>query len=143
VAETCQGVIAIDGKVLRRSFDTASAKSALHMVSAWGGASSVWCSPSRKGDCALALKGNQGTLHADVSLFLNDPQTMAITTDTTVDGDHVDGGPGRIETRTSVVATDIGWLQEGHQWPGLAASARSSAPIGAWKTAPVGVSTSP
>ncbi|MEA2830758.1 MAG: hypothetical protein QOF22_1506, partial [Bradyrhizobium sp.] len=35
-AETCRGVIAIDGKVLRRSFDTASAKSCLHMVSAWG-----------------------------------------------------------------------------------------------------------
>jgi hypothetical protein len=35
-AETCQGVVAIDGKALRRSFDTASAKSSLHMVSAWG-----------------------------------------------------------------------------------------------------------
>ena len=35
-AEACQGVVAIDGKVLRRSFDTASGKSALHMVSAWG-----------------------------------------------------------------------------------------------------------
>jgi predicted transposase YbfD/YdcC len=35
-AEAAQGVIAIDGKVLRRSFDSASAKSALHMVSAWG-----------------------------------------------------------------------------------------------------------
>jgi predicted transposase YbfD/YdcC len=35
-SETCQGVIAIDGKVLRRSFDRASGKSALHMVSAWG-----------------------------------------------------------------------------------------------------------
>ena len=35
-SEVCEGVIAIDGKVLRRSFDTASAKSALHMVSAWG-----------------------------------------------------------------------------------------------------------
>ena len=32
-AETCRGVVAIDGKVLRRSFDTASAKSSLHMVS--------------------------------------------------------------------------------------------------------------
>ena len=29
------GVVAIDGKTLRRSFDTASEKSALHMVSAW------------------------------------------------------------------------------------------------------------
>jgi hypothetical protein len=35
-SETVQGVIAIDGKVLRRSFDRASNKSALHMVSAWG-----------------------------------------------------------------------------------------------------------
>ena len=30
--ETCQGVIVIDGKVLRRAFDTASAKSALHRL---------------------------------------------------------------------------------------------------------------
>ena len=35
-AETAQNVVAIDGKVLRRSFDRASGKSALHMVSAWG-----------------------------------------------------------------------------------------------------------
>ena len=35
-AEACHGVVAIDGKVLRRSFDKASGKSALHMVSAWG-----------------------------------------------------------------------------------------------------------
>ena len=39
-AETVQNVVAIDGKVLRRSFDRASGKSALHMVSAWG------CDPS-------------------------------------------------------------------------------------------------
>ncbi len=31
-----QGVVAIDGKVLRRSFDRASGKSPLPMVSAWG-----------------------------------------------------------------------------------------------------------
>jgi hypothetical protein len=41
-ADTCQGVIAIDGKVVRRSFDKASGKSALHMVSAWD-AISAWC----------------------------------------------------------------------------------------------------
>ena len=35
-AQQCQGVVAIDGKVLRRSFDRASRKSPLHMVSAWG-----------------------------------------------------------------------------------------------------------
>src|SRR5580700_1541624 len=35
-SEQCEGVVAIDGKVLRRSFDRASGKSPLHMVSAWG-----------------------------------------------------------------------------------------------------------
>jgi predicted transposase YbfD/YdcC len=57
-------------------------------------------------------------LHADVSLFLDDPQraSATTTTHTTVDGDH-----GRIETRTATVCTDIAWLQEHHQWPGLAA----------------------
>lgn len=34
-AEACRGVIAIDGKTLRRSFDRAAARSPLHMVSAW------------------------------------------------------------------------------------------------------------
>lgn len=35
-AQSCAGVIAIDGKVLRRSFDKTSSLSPLHMVSAWG-----------------------------------------------------------------------------------------------------------
>ncbi len=35
-SKQCEGVVAIDGKVLRRSFDKASGKSPLHMVSAWG-----------------------------------------------------------------------------------------------------------
>jgi predicted transposase YbfD/YdcC len=34
-------VIAIDGKTLRRSFDTASGKSAIHMVSAWATANQI------------------------------------------------------------------------------------------------------
>ncbi len=33
--ETLQGVVAIDGKALRRSFDKAGKKGAIHMVSAW------------------------------------------------------------------------------------------------------------
>ena len=35
-SEACEGVVAVDGKVLRRSFDRASGQSPLHMVSAWG-----------------------------------------------------------------------------------------------------------
>src|SRR5437870_7037131 len=158
-AATCQGVIAIDGKVVRRSFDSASAKSPLHMVSAWGceqrlvlaqiatdaKSNEITAVPKllemlrlkgtivttdalncqraiaqqivdQGGDYALALKGNQATLHDDVRMFLDDPATTAITTDTTVDGDH-----GRIETRTSTISTAVDWLQEDHRWPGLKA----------------------
>ena len=148
-AETCQGVVAIDGKVLRRSFDKASGKSALHMVSAWGceqrlvlgqvatdaKSNEITAVPKllkmlrlegcivtvdalncqreiarqiidQKADYALALKGNQGTLHDDVRTFLDDPETELSVSDSTVDGDH-----GRIETRTSMVSTDISWLR--------------------------------
>jgi predicted transposase YbfD/YdcC len=157
-AETCQGVVAIDGKVLRRSFEKASGKSALHMVSAWGceqrlvlgqvatdaKSNEITAVPNllkmlrpdgcivtvdalncqreiarqiidQKGDYAVALKGNQGTLHDDVRTFLDDPQTK-LSVSSTVDGDH-----GRIETRTSMVSIDISWLQADHNWPGLAA----------------------
>jgi predicted transposase YbfD/YdcC len=71
------------------------------------------------GDYALALKGNHGTLYADVSTFLDDPKAEATTTNTTVDADH-----GRIEIRTAVVSTHVDWLQEQHQWPGLQAIAK-------------------
>ena len=156
-SETCRGVIAVDGKVLRRSFDRASGKPALHMVSAWGcegrmvlaqiatdaksneitavpkllamlslkgaivTADALNCQRAiaaqivdQSGDYALALKGNQGTPHDDVSLFLDDPAREAGDTNTTVDNDN-----GRIETRTATVSSDIAWLQHNHEWPGL------------------------
>jgi len=156
-SKVCQGVIAIDGKVLRRSFDKASGKSALHMVSAWGceqrmvlaqiatdaKSNEITAVPKllkmlslkdtivtvdalncqraiasqiveQGGNYALALKGNQATLHADVSLYLDDPAREVGDTDTTVDADN-----GRIETRVATTTTNIGWLQHGHRWPGL------------------------
>lgn len=162
-SKRCQGVVAIDGKVLRRSHNRASGKSALHMVSAWGceqrmvlgqiatdeKSNEITAVPKllamlslqgtvvtldalncqraiaqqivdQGGDYALALKGNQGTLHADVSLFFDDPAHAAVSTAQTVDGDH-----GRIETRTATVTSDIGWLAD-HQWPGLVAIGKVS-----------------
>ena len=68
------------------------------------------------GDYALALKGNQGTLHNDVVLYLDDPASKTIAAKPVVEADH-----GRIETRTAIVSTDIAWLIKDHQWPGLAA----------------------
>ncbi|MDE3148213.1 MAG: ISAs1 family transposase, partial [Acidobacteriota bacterium] len=70
----------------------------------------------QKGDYALALKANQGTLHDDVVLLLEDPELKASRTRPLVEADH-----GRIETRTATVSTEIGWLQKQHQWPGLKA----------------------
>jgi predicted transposase YbfD/YdcC len=70
----------------------------------------------QEGDYVLALKGNQGTLHDDVRLFLDDPKTPVQAAPTTVEGDH-----GRIESRTAALSTDIAWLQQQHDWPGLAA----------------------
>ncbi len=158
-SEQIQGVVAIDGKVLRRSFDHASGKSPLHMVSAWGceqrlvlaqiatdvKSNEITAVPKllamlslqgtivttdalncqraiaaqivdQGGDYVLALKQNQGTLHNDAILFLDDPASNVTTAAPTLDADH-----GRIETRTAAVSTDIGWLQETHHWPGLAA----------------------
>ena len=158
-SKQCEGVVAIDGKVLRRSFDKASGKSPLHMVSAWGceqrlvlaqistGAKSneitavpkllemltlkgmivtadaLNCQRSiaqqivdQDGDYALALKGNQGTLHDDVVMFLDDPASKTVSAAPVVDSGH-----GRIETRTATVSTDIEWLAQTHRWPGLKA----------------------
>lgn len=158
-SKQCEGVVAIDGKVLRRSFDSASGKSPLHMVSAWGceqrlvlaqiatdaKSNEITAVPKllemltlkgtivttdalncqraiaqqivdQDGDYVLALKGNQGTLHDDVVLFLNDPASK-----TTKAKPVVDAGHGRIETRTATVSTDVAWLLKDHRWPGLAA----------------------
>lgn len=157
-AEGMQGVVAIDGKTMRRSYDRASGQSPLHLVSAWaceqrlvlgqvavdGKSNEIKAVPQllnmlslsgtivtgdamncqrqiaeqiqeQGGDYVLALKGNQGTLHADVKQFLDDPETTVETSP------HVDGGHGRIEERNAAISSDIAWLQEAHEWPGLAA----------------------
>ncbi len=69
------------------------------------------------GNYALALKGNQGTLHADVRTFLDDPDAPRQVSEPQVEADH----NGRIETRIAAISDDIAWLVERHQWPGLAA----------------------
>jgi hypothetical protein len=118
------------------------------------------------GDYALALKGNQATLHADVSLYLDDPARKAGDFDTTVDADN-----GRIETRTATITSNIDCssiIINGRDWFASArgrrrpkprskpriiiirsaprsppsASTRWSVRIGGSKTASIGASTS-
>ena len=163
-AQGCEGVLAIDGKTLRRSYDRAEAQSPLHLVNAWaaeqrlvlgqlavdGKSNEITAVPkllemlalpgmvvtadamhchrqlSRQvldqgADYVLALKGNQESLHDDVRLFLDDPATpLAQATQT-------GKGHGRIEIRTASISGDVAWLQERHQWPGLAAVGKITA----------------
>jgi predicted transposase YbfD/YdcC len=163
-AEGCRGVVALDGKTLRRSFDRASSASPLHLVSAWAveqrlvlaqravedksneitavpqllkmlglkgvvvTADALNCQREiaaqvieQGGDDVLALKANQGTLFADVQLFVDDPKTPLARAES-VDGDH-----GRIEVRQAALSPDIAWLQEHHAWPGLRAIGKVTA----------------
>jgi predicted transposase YbfD/YdcC len=76
----------------------------------------------RGGAYCLALKGNQPALFEDARLWLDDPATVPDDVCQTVDGDH-----GRIETRRALVAHDVAWLAERHDFPGLAALAKVTA----------------
>jgi predicted transposase YbfD/YdcC len=67
------------------------------------------------GNYVLALKGNQGTLHEDVRLFMESladrcPEGQAVT----VEKDH-----GWIETRRVWASEDTAWLEQKPDWPGL------------------------
>ena len=157
-AQGCRGVVALDGKTLRRSYDRAEGASPLHLVNAWvaeqrlalgqlavaGKSNEITAIPQllkllslagtvvtadamhcprqvaqqvvgQSADYVLALKGNQGTLHDDVRLFLEDPATPV------AEATQVNKGHGRVETRTASVSADVAWLQEIHHWPGLQA----------------------
>jgi len=67
----------------------------------------------QEGDYVLSLKGNQGGLHDDVATYFTSPLSPEPALQT------VDGGHGRVETRTVCVTDDIAWLKERHTWPGL------------------------
>ena len=71
------------------------------------------------GDYVLALKGNQGTLHADVAEFFDDASQrqfagVAHQYTETVEKDH-----GRVEKRRYWFVNAIDWLTARHAWAGL------------------------
>jgi predicted transposase YbfD/YdcC len=135
-------VIAIDGKTLRRSFNTRDEKSAIHMVSAWSTANGVVLGQEKtaeksneitaipellnslaikgcivtidamgcqkdiaeqivkqKGDYLLALKGNQGNLHEEVTSFLTIAKEENFKNIEHDFHEEIDAGHGRVETR--------------------------------------------
>jgi predicted transposase YbfD/YdcC len=71
------------------------------------------------GDYVLALKGNQGNLHKEVELLFekakeDNYQDLSHDSHTTVDGGH-----GRIETRTYTTIADVDWFEEKAKWAKL------------------------
>ncbi|MBU8910557.1 MAG: ISAs1 family transposase [Desulfobacterales bacterium] len=71
------------------------------------------------GDYVLAVKENHKTLYDNTVLFFKEMESMkseGFTFDKheTVDGDH-----GRIETRKYAMTSDINWLSDKENWPGL------------------------
>lgn len=100
--------------------DILSIQGAVVTIDAMGCQREVACKIiDKQADYILALKGNQGTLHDDVKLF-GAEQIERCFADCLHDMHRtVDGDNGRIETRNVHVLSDIGWLTERHDWPGL------------------------
>jgi predicted transposase YbfD/YdcC len=156
---TGEKIIAIDGKTLRRSFDTANRKAAIHMVSAWacenkmvfgqiatdeksneitaipklletlvldGSVVTIDAMGCQKkiaekivdggGDYIFSLKGNHGTLHEEVKLFMDDAIANNGGCDYSCD---TDGGHGRVEIRKVWYSENTEWMRDIKDWPGL------------------------
>jgi predicted transposase YbfD/YdcC len=140
--KTAGDIVAIDGKILKSSYDNDSGKTAIHMVSAWSTANSLVLGQEKtaeksneitaisellevlelkgcivtidamgcqhviakkiiekKADYILALKGNQGLLHKDVSDFFYNTINSNFKNIEHDFCEHFDAGHGRIETR--------------------------------------------
>jgi predicted transposase YbfD/YdcC len=73
----------------------------------------------RGGQYVLAVKANQGTLHEDIRLFLDDAiqhDFHGIEHDVY---EQTEKGHGRLETRTCWATGQIDWLRQRHDWAGL------------------------
>jgi predicted transposase YbfD/YdcC len=75
------------------------------------------------GDYIFGLKGNHGTLHEDVKLFLDDAIDEGFKETQHDFHKTVDGGHGRIETRSIWCTNQIEWLQDRSAWAGFSSIA--------------------
>lgn len=157
-------IVAIDGKTLRRSFDAASSKAAIHMVSAWATANHIslgqivvdeksneitaipklleilelsgclvtidamGCQTeiadqiiAADADYALAVKGNQPTLHAGLAKFFLDHLEDDFARVRVSRYQTQEHGHGRDETRTYYVCPAPDDLPDRSRWKKLAA----------------------
>lgn len=152
-------VIAIDGKALRRSFDNATGKSALHLVSAWATeANLVLCQckvseksneitaipklldfldisgaiitidamgcqkniaekiRKEKADYVLALKKNHSEFYSEVQYLFDTGLKSSFRNMMHDVHECIDGGHGRIETRTCYCLNAMDWFPNNEEW---------------------------
>jgi len=74
---------------------------------------------SKGGDYVISLKGNQGTLHEDVKLFLETERKKEFKKTTHDYYETVEKGHGRVETRRYWITDQIDWLENKEKWAGL------------------------
>ena len=72
----------------------------------------------QEADYLLALKGNQGTLHEDVKLFI-ETEVAKNKSEKINFHEEVDGSHGRIDTRRYFVSDKIDWLNQKKEWKDL------------------------
>jgi predicted transposase YbfD/YdcC len=162
VGSTEGKLVAIDGKTVRRSFDRANEKSALHLVSAWvrdnqlalgqlateEKSNEITAIPTllamldvrgaivtidamgaqkeiaktiidKQADYILALKGNQGNLHAQVGEFFKDAGTEQFEGVKHTFHETHDEAHGRREVRRTWTSTDLSTVPDASKWPSL------------------------
>jgi len=70
-------------------------------------------------DYVLALKGNHGTLHGEVKMFLDDAQSRKFADVKHAFSETLGKDHGRLETRRYWVTEEIGWMADKDQWEAL------------------------
>lgn len=74
---------------------------------------------TKEADYVLALKGNQGSLSADVELFFTEQKACKLEDTVVSRHETLEKSHGRIETRMYTSIDAIDWLTERHRWAGL------------------------
>src|ERR1700733_13459220 len=130
------GVIAIDGKTVRRSGHKRSGKAAIHMVSAFAAGQRLVLGQVKVAEKSneiiaipklldmLVVEGAIITIDAmGCQLFIAEQKAKDFADTTITRAQTIDADNGRIETRTTTVIHDVDWLRKRHGWPGLNAIA--------------------
>ncbi|MEY8462262.1 ISAs1 family transposase [Streptococcus merionis] len=73
-----------------------------------------------KGDYCLAVKGNQGTLYDDISLYFSDVNFLEKLEQKGQHCQTIEKARGQIETRDYWISTNVNWLRQPHpKWKNL------------------------